>query len=388
MRNTWTKTFRRLAAACAVSAATAWSSAMCYAANSFDSAADPAYSDGWQEGDNGGTGFTAWNWDAGYIFNSTNYAYASPIYAQIDDGLQAGTRFSNPHNALGRSWAIGVSAQANEGAMRIGRGFSPLQVGDTLKVTFDNPSKRVFFKGYAISLHGGSGGVNGNVCNMGYNCSYPLGPAAVGKTALGRFEYFNYGEWNLYDAATTTTGIFDTDSSSLGAIYMVTRTGADSYTFSLDSIDPLKADFPSTTQTFDNAGVPLDWIQFLFYNSNGANGRSDPTPTLAEPGTDFYIKSMEIIRAAPPGQPGDFNDDGKVDAADYVIWRKNETANNPLPNDDGLTTQVARFNLWRGNFGEMGGGGSGAGAIPEPGTCVLLVVGGAVMGLVGSRRRR
>jgi len=66
MRTTWTKTLRRLAAACTISVSTAWSTAMCYAANSFDSAADPAYSDGWQEGDNGGTGFTAWNWDAAW----------------------------------------------------------------------------------------------------------------------------------------------------------------------------------------------------------------------------------------------------------------------------------------------------------------------------------
>jgi hypothetical protein len=85
---------------------------------------------------------------------------------------------------------------------------------------------------------------------------------------------------------------------------------------------------------------------------------------------------------------GDFNNNGKVDAADYVIWRKN-TANNPLPNDDGLTTQAARFDLWRSNFGDMAmPGGGGGGAVPEPGTFVYLVtavVGGAAMGL---RRRR
>ena len=35
---------------------------------------------------------------------------------------------------------------------------------------------------------------------------------------------------------------------------------------------------------------------------------------------------------------GDYNDDDKVDAADYVVWRKNETANDPLPNDNGAAT--------------------------------------------------
>jgi hypothetical protein len=65
-----------------------------------------------------------------------------------------------------------------------------------------------------------------------------------------------------------------------------------------------------------------------------------------------------------------------VDAADYVVWRKNETANDPLPNDDGLASQAERFDLWRSNFGEMEmpGGGAG-GAVPEPASAVLMLIG-------------
>ena len=55
--------------------------------------------------------------------------------------------------------------------------------------------------------------------------------------------------------------------------------------------------------------------------------------------------SFEVL--APAACLATYNEDGKVDAADYVVWRKNETANNPLPNDDGLATQDDRFNLWR-----------------------------------------
>ena len=64
--------------------------------------------------------------------------------------------------------------------------------------------------------------------------------------------------------------------------------------------------------------------------------------------------------SAPPGLAGDFNEDNKVDAADYVVWRKNDGTNNGLPNDNGLGTPigVAHFNLWRANFGEMAGSGS------------------------------
>jgi len=297
MKNSWTKTFRRLAVACTVAGSAALSSAACYAAAAFDNASDPVYADGWQAGDNGGSGFTPWNFDAGYIFAGTNYTYATPLYAQIDDGLQGGTQFSNPHNAIGRSWAIGASRQANEGSIHIGRGFS-LGIGETLKVVFDNPTSRPFFKGYFIRLNGGSGGTNGNICNLGYGCSYPSFPGGnpVGKNNLSRFEYFTYGEWALSDGGPgADVNVFDTDTSAAGAIYKVTRTGADTYDVSLDSIGP-GADF-SASRTFDSAGVPVEWIEFVFFNSNESTGVgfSDLTPTLAEPGTDLYISSMSIV---------------------------------------------------------------------------------------------
>ncbi len=75
--------------------------------------------------------------------------------------------------------------------------------------------------------------------------------------------------------------------------------------------------------------------------------------------------------------PGDFNHDGAVDAADYVVWRKNA---------DGIYTQND-FNIWRSHFGQTAGSGSGAtlnAAIPEPATQVLLVF--AAVGICLRRR--
>jgi hypothetical protein len=270
---------------------------MCYAQSAYDDASDSAYDDNWQAGDNGGYGFTPWNWDGGYIFAGTNYTYNSPLYAQIDDGQQNGTQFSNPHNAIGRSWAIGASTQVNEGSIHIGRGFSPLQVNQTLTVKFDNPTSRSFFKGYFIRLNGDSGGTNGNICNLGYGCSHPTFPDGypVAKMGWDRFEYFNYGEWNIDDAASSGSGVFDTDTAAAGAVMKVTRTGAETYKLVVDSLGG-GADY-SATRTFSNAGAPVDWIEFVFFNANATNGRgfSDLTPTLAEAGTDLYIRSMSIV---------------------------------------------------------------------------------------------
>jgi len=76
------------------------------------------------------------------------------------------------------------------------------------------------------------------------------------------------------------------------------------------------------------------------------------------------------------GVPGDFNSDGKVDAGDYATWRKNDTANATLPNDNSVGNQGARYTLWRGNFGNPPGSGSGLGAtaVPEPATFVLFML--------------
>lgn len=66
------------------------------------------------------------------------------------------------------------------------------------------------------------------------------------------------------------------------------------------------------------------------------------------------------------GLMGDFNTDGKVDAADYVVWRENP---------GGIYTPTD-FDKWKTNFG--GGAGTGAGvelaAVPEPATLALVAM--------------
>ena len=65
---------------------------------------------------------------------------------------------------------------------------------------------------------------------------------------------------------------------------------------------------------------------------------------------------------------GDFNGDGRVDAADYVVWR------------EGLGTKftLTDYDLWKANFGKVvgaaSGGASGSSAVPEPAAATLFVV--------------
>jgi fibronectin-binding autotransporter adhesin len=119
----------------------------------------------------------------------------------------------------------------------------------------------------------------------------------------------------------------------------------------------------------------------------GTYGSTSSTATFQ---SDEYFSGSGVITLTPAGLPGDFNNDGKVDAGDYVTWRKNEVANAALPNDGGAGDQATRFTLWRTNFGNPAGAGAGGGlgihTVPEPGT-LLLAVTGALLAWAGRRRR-
>ncbi|HJQ82113.1 MAG TPA: hypothetical protein VJ828_19265 [Lacipirellulaceae bacterium] len=86
------------------------------------------------------------------------------------------------------------------------------------------------------------------------------------------------------------------------------------------------------------------------------------------------------------GVTGDYNNNGAVDAADYVVWRKNEGTSNPLPNTAITSTPIGpeHYAEWRANFDRTGGAASVA-AVPEPAAVSLLAI-SAWMLVAASRR--
>jgi hypothetical protein len=94
-----------------------------------------------------------------------------------------------------------------------------------------------------------------------------------------------------------------------------------------------------------------------------------------------------LVNIPPPGVNGDYNNNGTVDAADYVAWR-DASPTATLPNDSTPgTVNQADFDVWRTNFGRPTiGSGAGNAAVPEPATVAILLV-ACVFGLACQRRR-
>jgi hypothetical protein len=144
-------------------------------------------------------------------------------------------------------------------------------------------------------------------------------------------------------------GIWATDAN--GDLQLIARTGDQLEVAPGDSRTLAELDFVSVSNNsdgrrsaFNNVGQLAFWASF----TDGSQGV-------------FVSNKVAIV-------PGDFNHDGTVDSADYVVWRKT----------DG--TQ-AGYDAWRANFGNSLGVGSGSvlpsaeplsAAVPEPAAAVLL----------------
>jgi hypothetical protein len=130
-----------------------------------------------------------------------------------------------------------------------------------------------------------------------------------------------------------------------------------------DSADPFTTVFSDITLGFDDPNqnmAALDALQIRMLR-----------------GTRLDNIKVEYDVVMPPGTPGDYNDDDKVDAGDYVTWRDNFGQVVTLPNDTTGISPIgdAQFQLWRANFGNPpGSSASLSAAVPEPATWVAAIL--------------
>jgi hypothetical protein len=119
-------------------------------------------------------------------------------------------------------------------------------------------------------------------------------------------------------------------------------------------------------------------------NSGGPNlmSPSGTTEQLTQSQINSVFSATSFAKLLPATLPGDLNDDGTVDAADYTAWR------------DGFGTIYTsqQDDVWKSNFGKSLGAGSSApgpaggipGVVPEPATILVLAL--ALLVLLTHRR--
>jgi hypothetical protein len=134
-----------------------------------------------------------------------------------------------------------------------------------------------------------------------------------------------------------------------------------------------------------NGFMPAAGNSFDLFNWQTTSGAFSTiaVPTLPN-GLTWNSAQIHTTGVLSVALAGDYNFDGSVNAADYVVWRKY----------DG-TPQG--YNTWRANFGQTAGSGSvgfasSQAAVPEPGALSLAVIvctlAASFLGLRRSPRRR
>jgi hypothetical protein len=118
------------------------------------------------------------------------------------------------------------------------------------------------------------------------------------------------------------------------------------------------------------------------------------TPTISDAIRNVAVSWVEAnieMLTSPPQLSGDYNRDGTVDAADYVVWRAaiGKGVNLGADGNQNGEIDVEDRATWVQHFGESAGfSGDGSGAVPEPVGYLLIVVGFAGHGLLRARVRR
>lgn len=142
--------------------------------------------------------------------------------------------------------------------------------------------------------------------------------------------------------------------------------------------------------------VPAAGQQFSLLQAGSITGTFDSTSLPTLPGGLAWSTSLSptslVLSVVGVSLAGDYNANGKVDAADYILWRNSLGSTTALVADGNGNHIIDQgdYSIWRANFGATSGTGAELAAlnIPEPSTGWMMVFGVAAIGLAKYARRR
>ncbi|MCI0332623.1 MAG: hypothetical protein L0228_05310 [Planctomycetes bacterium] len=296
-----------------------------------DNASNSAYADGWQAGDNGGTGFGPWSFD---FSGSGSGLLHDPQF--IDNAPLVENSLGAPAFAL----TTGAEPLAFE-TSEVRRTFNlPIAIGQTFSADVDGSALDPLAPPFTIGNTFDFFGANGSE-----------------RFSLLTNNEFHSGNW-------TATGDADTGILA-GSSFRIEFTLATVNTYNL-VLSPIAGGPPLFTQTGATlAGTPGVGINRIRISAYGTGSSIDGSK-------EMFFDNLTI--SGPESLLGDYNNDDVVDAADYVAWRKT----NGTP---------AGYNAWRSNFGAtINAAGDSVTTVPESTTWPTLLV--AFVSTINLRNRR
>jgi hypothetical protein len=162
--------------------------------------------------------------------------------------------------------------------------------------------------------------------------------------------------------ATNNTGVFTDPAPLIWGATTTTSTGT------------VAASGLLATLTVDTTGITSGQFDLLL------NPPATGPTAFADAGVVTTLTNGSLHIGAPPALTGDYNRNGTVDAADYVLWRETLNQMGPgLAADGNANNEVdaADYNVWRTNFGRTASAGASAGGalpVPEPATLALYAL--------------
>lgn len=299
-----------------------------------------------------GTGPIRWGFTGG---TATTFTLAAPALASpvtVGNAMQtkAGDTLTMETFAQPVTWS---------GAWTLASGTSTLDIHSDAATTISG-------------VIGGSGGaltkVSPGVLTLSGANTYSGGTTISGGTLELSGASANLGTGNVTVSGTGATLMIDSG---------VTNAISNTATLNLNSFAMMSL----------GSGVNDRISTLILDGAQQPNGTYGSSQSGAVNKLDFYFSGMGILTVGPSILAGDYNNDGIVDAADYVVWRKNVgQPSQTLPNDTtGVIIGDAQYNLWRANYGNsvaVPGAGSSlsSGAVPEPTTMGLVAFGIAALG--------
>jgi len=204
-----------------------------------------------------------------------------------------------------------------------------------------------------------------------------IGQAPLASVPPGNEQRLFYGVGTLTNGAPNYAGK-PPGSNSIGPLFTTLTNVQPSVWAPVPPGDPFGNNAWNTAASFVGGTFAPGVSPTFFPGTTGQLFSFLPANNTSTPDNIVGATINAIIRTNFAGALlGDYNMDGKVDAADYVLWRKNN-----INGAQGYTD-------WRNNFGAMAGSGSAevasaVSAVPEPASPVLLSL--AALGVLAFAR--